>query len=299
MALQKEIWVSGIIPLLFADNSFAVRSVNHSPFVTGATVHVPNAGEIEAARKTRLRTAGSVNLAAETADLDLEYPIQKYYVGPYVIPNLESVELSYDKRGAIIKTMADRINDAVCKDLLTNWVPGTFTKVATTGGNVPATAPSATGNRKALLRTDIINLRMQFDRWNMPQAGRCLLLDADMGGQLLVGLTESQAAAYLSTADAKTGKIGTLFGFDIYERGSVLVTTASGGLKSGNATATDSVAGLAWSESAVSRALGEVNVLGSYGDAAEFGDVVSVSVRAGGSAVRSDGKGVVVLYQAT
>ena len=46
MALQVEIWVKSIIEGLFANNTFAARSVDHSEFVNEKTVHVPNAGEI-------------------------------------------------------------------------------------------------------------------------------------------------------------------------------------------------------------------------------------------------------------
>ena len=44
MALQVQIWIKSIIENLFADNSFASKSVDHSEFVNEKTVHVPNAG---------------------------------------------------------------------------------------------------------------------------------------------------------------------------------------------------------------------------------------------------------------
>ena len=52
MALQVEIWVKSIIEGLFANNTFAARSVDHSEFVNEKTVHVPNAGRLRTWRKT-------------------------------------------------------------------------------------------------------------------------------------------------------------------------------------------------------------------------------------------------------
>ena len=44
MALNVEIWKREIVNGLFADNSFAVNSVDDSAYVNAKTVHVPNAG---------------------------------------------------------------------------------------------------------------------------------------------------------------------------------------------------------------------------------------------------------------
>jgi hypothetical protein len=67
-------------------------------FVDGKVVHVPNAGNIEQARKTRLRNDGAKNLALTRTDVDLNYNIEQYFVDPQVIPNLEKVQLTYNKR---------------------------------------------------------------------------------------------------------------------------------------------------------------------------------------------------------
>jgi hypothetical protein len=299
MAIQKEIWVNAIIEQLNADNSFAARSVNHSAFVDNLTVHIPGAGDIEAARKNRLRAAGEKNLASERTDTDLTYNIEKYYIGPYVVPKLEEVELSYDKRNSVVKQMTGKVISALHADLITKWIPAAFTKIPTTGEGVAATAPGATGDRKAFIKSDVRSVRTQFDKWDIPLEGRCLLVDADMYGQLLDSLTSAESNAFLACADATTGNVGRLYGFDVYLRSTVLVTTAGGALKTGAAAATDCAAGFAWSEQAVSRAIGETDVFNNSDDAGEFGNVLSVAVRAGGKHLRSDGKGVCVIYQGT
>lgn len=300
MALQREIWINSIIEGLFADNTFAVRSVNHSAFVNGRTVHLPGAGAAPTVTKTRATALANLTNLSGRTDTDLTYDIATYFAGPVLIENPETVELSYNKRESILKGLKNALADSVYADLIDKWVPSTgATVLATTGSSVAATAPSATGNRKAITKADVRALRTQFDKWNIPQTGRCLMLDADLYGQLLGDLTEAQANAFLATADAKTGIVGSLYGFDIYMRSSVMVTTAAGAKKTGAAAATDCTAGLAWSAECVGRALGSVEVNSNEKDAVAFGDILSATVRAGGSYVRNDKKGVVVVYQGT
>lgn len=299
MALQKEIWINSIVEGLFADNTFASRSVNHSAFVNGKTVHIPGAGSAPSVTKTRATALANLTALAGRTDTDLTYDIATYFGGPVLIENPESVELSYDKRSSVLRSLKTALADNVYADLIKAWVPVSGTVIATTGESVAATAPSATGNRKSVTKADIRALRTQFDKWDIPQTGRCLMLDADMYGQLLGDLTESQANAFLACADAKTGVVGKLYGFDVYLRSSVLVTTAAGAKKTGSAAATDCAAGIAWSSDCVSIALGTTEINENSDDAIAFGDVLSATVRAGGSYTRNDKKGVIVLYQGT
>jgi hypothetical protein len=300
MALQKEIWINSIVEGLFADNTFANKSIDHSGFVDGKTVHIPGAGAAPSVTKTRATALANLTGLAGRTDTDLSYNISIYYAGPILIEKPEQVELSYNKRESVLKSLKTALADAVHVDLLNGWVPDSgATVIATSGANTPAHAPSATGNRKAVTKADVRRLRTVFDKWNIPQTGRYLLLDAEMYGQLLGDLTDTEAAAFLSTASATTGIVGKLYGFDVFLRSVVLATTAAGAKKTGSAAATDSAAGLAWSSESVSRALGSTQLNENNDDALGFGDILSATVRAGGSYVRGDKTGVALLYQAT
>jgi hypothetical protein len=302
MALQKEIWIASIIEGLFADNTFAARSVDHSSFVDNLTVHVPNAGVLPAVSKTRPFTPGdNITAPAERADVDLTYGIENYYLGPLTIPHAEQVELSYDKRESMLVGVKSALSQAIYADLIYKWLPTGVTTQATTGAATASYIPTATGNRKAVTKKDIRVLRTIFDKWDAPQEDRCLLLDAEMYGQLLSELTETESMAFLASASAQTGVIGNLYGFDIYMRSKVAKTVAAGTPKlwTASAVATDSAAALAWSGTMVSRAVGDVVIYDNRGDAIMFGDVFSGEIRAGGSYMRSDKAGVAILYQAT
>lgn len=296
MALQKQIWINSIVEGLFADNTFASRSLNHSMFVNDKKVHVPNAGSAPTIVKNRSVFPGT---ASGRTDYDLDYDIDEYTSDPVHIQDAEKVELSYNKRESVLKQTKSALADSVHGDLIVSWTPVGYAKVGTSGSSVPAHLASATGNRKAMTRGDVMAIKKQFDIDDIPQTGRCLLLDSVMYNQLLESLTEAQANAFLNSADAQRGIVGNIYGFDVYQRSSVLRTVANGGTLASSAGATDAAAGLAWHEDFVSHALGEAKIFDNQDDPLYYGDIMSALVRAGGKYCRHDKKAVCVIYQVT
>lgn len=299
MAVQKEIWINDLVENLYADNSFASRSVNHSAFVDNKKVHVPNAGAAPSVSKNRSSLPATVT---KRTDVDLEYEISEYTTDPILVSNAEEVEYSYSKRKSVIRNASLALQESVHADLIYSWIPSSSpSTVATSGSSTAAYIATATGNRKALTKADILAVKSVFDKADVPQTGRCILLDSVMYNQLLGSLTEAQSNAFLASADAACGIVGKLFGFDFYMRSKVAKTTSAGALKewTSSAAATDSAAGIAWQEDCVSRALGQHKLFENTGDASYYGDVLSGLVRAGGRYIRNDKKGVCLIYQAT
>lgn len=296
MALTKEIWIEDIVKNLFKDGSFAVNSVNHSEYVDGHTVHVPNAGSIPSVTANRSTFPGTVT---SRTDNDLSYNIAELSTDPFRIGNAEQVELSYDKRQSIIGAQTAALSQAADDALIKSWVPASFDKVLTSGSNVAAHLATATGNRKKVTLADILAVKKLFDKNNVPMEGRCGLLDYEMMTELLDALTSNQYNAFLSTADAQKGIVGEIFGFKMYQRSEVLRTVAAGTSLQTTAAATDGAAGIFWQKDCVARALGQTEIFESNADPLYYGDVVSALVRAGGTYTRYDKKGVVILAQAT
>lgn len=296
MALTKEIWLNSIVGNLFADNSFAIRSTDHSGFVNNKTVHVPNAGAAPGVTKGRSTFPATV---ITRTDNDLNYNIDEFTTDPFRVPNAEKVELSYDKRESIIGASRSAIIDKVHTEIITNWVPTGFDKVMTSGDAVAAHLASATGNRKSMTAGDVLAAKILMDRANIPSNDRCILLDCDMYNQLLGSLSEKEAQAFLGSADAQRGVVGKLYGFDCYMRSTVLRTVANGSSLASQDAASDGAAGLAWQKDCVSRAIGEAELFERPNDPLYYGDVFSMLVRAGGHYARYDKKGVVVIAQAS
>lgn len=259
MALQKEIWLSSLIEGLFAENSFASRSLDHSEFVENHVVHVPNAGAGPNVEVNRSVFPASV---VRRTDAEVTYELKNYTTDPIVLQGAETIELSYNKRESVIRMSRATLMNKVYSDLLDTWA-------ASSG----AITPSAT------VSESIRNARLQFDKDLIPQEGRYMILTPDSYMQLVGELTDAANAHFLAGADPVRGTIGKWMGFDIYERP----------IGTGAATI------FAWWSEAVSRAVGEVKLRTNEDDPTWYGDVLSCEVRAGGAAVRSDGKGLLIL----
>ena len=297
MAIQREIWARTIVEGLFADNSFASKSVDDSEHVNeGKRVHIPNAGAPPDVKKNRPTVPAS---ASKCTDVDVDYELDEFTTDPIVIPHAETVELSYNKRNSVIKQSKNKLIDDAAQSLLYSWAPGMEQCISTSGAAEPAYTDKATGNRKAVTKKDIRKLMTQFDRDNIPEAGRYLLLDATMYAQLLDSMTETESIGFFNAADVKKGVIGELYGFKVMKRSQVLRYKSNGTLSEFDkeGTATDNAAALAWHEDSVSRALGEVEVFDKTRDPLYYGDLYSFLVRCGGAKRRSDKKGVYLLVQ--
>ncbi len=299
MALNKEIWIQDIVADFWPSNTFATRSADHSAFVNGKAVHVPNAGAPGSVTKNRNSFPAQ---ASSRSDNDLSYSIDKFDVLPLQVQDLDAVELSYDLRSSILAQSKAALQNAVMESLLESWVPSGVTTIATTGtATEEAHITTATGSRKAMTKADVLAVKKAFDKKDVPADGRCMLLDAVMYNQLLNSLTDAEAVNFVAGADPVTGIVGKYMGFDIYMRSKVLKTTGAGTFKSWStgASATDSAAAIAWQKDCVARALGNVEVFEAVKDPLYYGDIISVAMRAGGHYTRYDKSGVALIYQAT
>ena len=298
MALQVEIWVKSIIEGLFANNTFAARSVDHSEWANNKTVHVPNAGAAPNVEKNRTEFPAKVT---QRADVDLTYQMDEFTVDPVRIPHADEVELSYPKRESVIRQSRRKLAQDAHDSLIYDWIPAGVTVVETLGEAVSAHTKGATGDRKKMTKKTVEELQTLFDEQDIPEEGRCILLDARMYNQLLNSMTDSERNSFLVCADPVRGVIGKYMGFDFYKRSKVAKTATDGTVKPWNAAnaATDCAAGLAWHEDCVSRALGESVLFDDEGNPLYYSDILSFLQRAGGSSIRSDKKGVILIKQGT
>ena len=297
MALQVEIWVKSIIEGLFANNTFAARSVDHSEFVNEKTVHVPNAGAAPNVEKNRTVFPASVT---ERKDVDLIYQMDEFTVDPVRLPHAEQVELSYNKRESVTRQSRRKLAQDIYESIIYNWIPEGVKVVETLGEAVAAHIKEATGNRKRMTKQTVEELQTLFDEQDIPEEGRCILLDARMYNQLLNSLTDAERNGFLVCADPARGVIGKYLGFDFYKRSKVAKVATDGTLKPWSAAnaATDCAAGLAWHEDCVSRALGDSLLFDDQGNPLYYGDIISFLQRAGGKSIRADKAGVVLIRQA-
>ncbi|MBR1467477.1 MAG: BACON domain-containing protein [Bacteroidaceae bacterium] len=296
MALNKQVWLNTIVENFFTDDSFATKSIDDSVFVDHKSVHIPNAGAPSGVVTNRSQKPASVN---QRADNDLSYDMDELTTNPIYIPNIDMVELSYDKRQSIIQNDRMELQKQAHQNLLYRWfVAGQV--IETAGDAVDAhTSSTASGKRKALTKDTILQLMTRFNQDDVPATGRYILLDAVMYAQLLKDLTEKELSAFLASADAQKGILGNLYGFDIMQRSKVLRLTADMCLLKWeeNGAAGELAAGLAWQEQCVSRAVGEMKMFDKMDDPTYYGDIYSFLMRVGGSHRRYDKKGICVIAE--
>lgn len=302
MALNKEIWLSTIVENLYPDNSFASKSVDDSVFVNNRKVHIPNAGSPSAVVVNRTTKPATVK---EREDNELTYEMDELTTDPVHIPNIDTVELSYDKRNSIIANDRATLQESAHVNILERWGGAVATDhvLLTTGAKTRAahTSSTATGTRKTICRADVLDLMTRMNADNVPQHGRYLLLDAYMYADLLADLSDKEQLLFLNSANVARGILGNLWGFNIMQRSSVLRVSAGKSLIKWSAAgaATESAAALAWQEGCLSRALGEVKMFDQTDSPTYYGDIYSFLVRTGGGLRRYDKKGVFLLAEDT
>ena len=211
------------------------------------------------------------------------------------------MELSYNKRESIVRQSRRKLAQDIYNSIIYDWIPEGVKVVETIGAAVAAHIKGATGSRKLMTKDTVKELQTVFDDWELPEEGRCILLDAHMYNQLMDSLTDAQQNNFLACADPARGVIGKYLGFDFYKRGKVAKVATDGTLKPWSAAdaATDCAAGLAWHEDCVSRALGESVLYDDEGNPLFYGDIISFLQRAGGKSIRADKVGVVLIKQGT
>lgn len=296
MALNKEIWLNTIQENFYPDNSFASKSVDDSSFVSNKTVHIPNAGKPSGVEVNRTEKPAKIS---ERTDQDLTYDIDELTSNPIYIPNVDTVELSYDKRQSVIANDRQELQRVANQNLLYRWADGAGL-IKTTGGSVAAhTSDGATGQRKKFSKAEVLSAMLRFNKDNVPMLGRYMLLDASMYAELLDDLTDKELSAFLNSANAQQGIIGQLYGFSFMQRSEVLrVDGKNDILKWTEKDAADeSAAALAWQEGCVSRAIGDIKMFQQMDDPTYYGDIYSFLVRTGGSMRRYDKKGVLLIAE--
>lgn len=297
MALNKQIWLNTIVEGFFPDNSFAAKSVDDSAFVSNATVHVPNAGAPSSVVINRSTLPAEVS---QRTDNDLTYDIDELTTNPIHIPNIDTVELSYDKRQSVLFNDRTQLQKEAMQNLLYRWFVAENIISTTGDARTAHTSSTATGNRKKITKADVMSLMVKFNQDDVPAEGRYLLLDAVMYADLLADLTGTELSAFLASADAQRGVVGQLYGFNVMQRSKVLKVNGNNALLKWEATATaaERACGLAWQQQCVSRALGEVKMFDNVNDPTYYGDIYSFLMRVGGLYRRYDKKGVCALVEA-
>ena len=303
MAIQKEIWATDIAENVFPDNGFMTECRDDSEFLSGHTVHLPQAGATPNSQKNRTVLPAT---AQKRTDTTADYTVDELTTDPVVLQMTEEIEASYPKRQSLLHDHVETLATGAANIATYVWTPDQAANILPTSGAARAAYKSyQAGNRKAMTKADILNAQRVLNGMNVPQNGRCCLIDSDLLMDLLLIPEFTQAYAIGQNSTVMDGSIAKLFGFKFYVRSNTTLFTVAGVKKSPDtaSAATDNVSALFWHPSFVRFAHGTttnggIQVFEQASNPLFYGDVFSALLRVGGRIARTDQRGVVAVYEA-
>lgn len=148
----------------------------------------------------------------ELTDGDKSFSLDKFQTQPTSITDDELYAMSYDKMASVKERHGQAIAESKFKKAIHAIAPSSNsanTPVLRTTGDFE----NGTYGRRRLTRHDIIELKKAFDKMQVPQDGRRLVLCNDHIADLLE-CDQKFAQQYYNYT---TGVISKMYGFDIYE----------------------------------------------------------------------------------
>ena len=306
MAVNVELWRAYIAEQLYQKNEFLKRATDATPFVlNGKVVHIPQAGTLD---EPQFNPTSFPLTVSDRTDTDIAYTLNTLAMPPVRIPNIDRYQLSYDKMQSVMGSMTGKLMDRLGTYMLWEWTrefaftgsttAKAATRMLTSGGNVPAHMPSATGNRKKFTRVDLRNASTALDMLNVPKEGRVAIMSPKMYEQLTDDptLTNYRLAEYNIT----TGVIPKLEGFEIHVRPQVVAyndETDLVNLATYTEDALDCDAVLCYHPDFVEFALGNIDFFASERNPEYLGDIYSAEVRFGGRKRYANSEGIIAIVQ--
>ena len=313
MAIQVEIWQNHIEEELFKDNTFLRMSHSADSAVIGSrAVHIPQSGG--SGNVVKNRATGTAANVRKRTDTDIIYLLDEFTTDPVLIPHADTKELSYDKRASVLGEDKDKLVEIVAEETIYNWLNSPVYQtygatafpvgsiLSTTGANVPASAPAATGNRAAYTMNDLQRTKTFLQNQKRWINGKMYGLITPEAEAQLFPADSILTATYMASvteAERREGVMYKVQGFKLMTRSSVARLTAANVVRAYGASgaATDNEACLFWYSEAVEYAFGGVEAFENVGDPQFYGDVYSFLVRSGGRARRADYGGIALLRQ--
>lgn len=168
----------------------------------------------------------------ELDDNDIAISLDKFQTKVTPVTDDELYALSYDKMSRVIESHRNAIDDAKFKKAAHSFCAGSDSAktpvIVTTGER-----DSATG-RLRLTREDLIRAKAALDKLKVPSENRRLVLCSDHVNDIL-GWSEEFTRQY--NLDNVNGKVGRIYGFDIFESSYNPLYTTAGKKKDLDATA--------------------------------------------------------------
>lgn len=303
MGLQTEVWIQDIQENLFFENEFLNLAIDHSAYIVNSVVHIPQAGSNPTVVKNRTELVADLQ---QRTDTELTYGVDNYTTDPFLVKNIDELQISYDKRQSILGQHIATLGDTIAVNTLQSWAVNASTThvLRTTGdaeGDEVLPHSTATGTRNLLTKKDFARAAAVMDLDKVPKQGRFAVVPTAMYYNLFTDAELIANRARLGEDLIKKGVVGDIHGFKIIYRGEVVRYTNAGAnnLRANDAAAaaTDCAGAICFSRFAVTQAIGEIMVYLNEGEARSYGDIMSAEVNQGASFMRANNWGRVCIAQ--
>lgn len=229
----KEVWTGEIVKTLrgFLAGTWLDGIPDQSSIVDNDVIHLVEVGVDPDVLVNN--TTYPIPLQALDDD-DIPIKLDKFTTKVTPVTDDELYAISYDKMGRVKESHGTAINDAKFRKAAHSLCAQSHTAktpvLSTTGAADPVTG------RLRLTPDDLVSLKEAMDGLGVPEDDRRLVLCTDHTNDLL---RADQAFREQYNIDRNTGKVGHLYGFDIYTYGGTPTYSAAGEKKALDAVAED------------------------------------------------------------
>lgn len=231
VGVYKEIWTGELVKALrgLLDGTWLDGIPDSSSLVNNDIIHLVDVGVDPDVLINN--TTYPIPLQA-LDDKDIAIELDKFQTKVTPITDDELYAISYDKMSRVKESHSNAINDAKFAKAAHALCPNENTEktpvLVTTGER------DADTGRLRLIPGDIVRLKAALDKARVPADKRRLVLCSDHVNDLLMADQKFKEQYNLNQTE---GRIGRLYGFDIYEYGSTPLYTAAGKKKAVDASA--------------------------------------------------------------
>jgi hypothetical protein len=302
--ISKTVYSKELQKQLFPDNSFYKKSISETGLAAdAATFEIPNLSDVNEAKEDE-PTVLPLKVVQSTDDKKTG-TMKELYCDPILIRNEEEFVMNYSKRQAKQIQQAASLNTKAADFAAYKWLPTLATNIVESTGAARATnVTGLTGNRKALLKADLLKVHNILMRMNI------LSLPGELYGLLtpdaysdLLGIAEFIDYDKTGRSDKLAqGIIGRIAGIEMMVRSKnghigALFTAANAIVRSVTVAATNRPVSLFWHSGMVCHAEAHPISYINENDATYLGTVLNSSVRFGAEKCRTDEKGVIALAE--
>jgi len=286
MAHNVQLWTADFAANLYDSTAFWTIARNHSGYVNGNIVHIPNAAT---ATPGGVLTNGTVLPVASTRKTfaDVTYSPVTLYAGPVHVTNIDAAEASFETRTATMEDMKNYMVSQIGKFIAIAWAPA----VTSTGSIVDTTGVATRGNIfgnaaiKKITMADLLSARVKLEQSSKRGDDLFLIVDPFQYADIV----ELAGAAFIPVPAEKalvSAFVGEYAGFKIVKRYEGIGYTAAKAAKvafGAAAQATDLSAALAVSASFLSFAIADIKLDVKEFETGYFADVMQAALRCGAS----------------